>query len=93
LLRSDELAILSVLPPFPERGDTPFPVGMADFDLVFSPDGDWEEARQHVDIYRLHAWQVRNVLTDEQLRTMFAYLDGHGIPLMLETEPATWLTS
>ncbi len=93
LLRSDEIVILNVLPPFPESGDMPFPVGMADFDLVFSPDGDWEEARQHVDIYRLHAWQVRYVLTDEQLRTMFAYLDGHGILLMLETEPLTYTQS
>ena len=90
LLRGEEVVILNVLPPFPDRDTMPFPTGMADFDLVFDPATDWEQARRHVDIYRVHAWQLRYVLSDDQLRTMFDYLDEHDIPLMLETEPLTY---
>ncbi|HEC08193.1 MAG TPA: Ig-like domain repeat protein [Acidimicrobiales bacterium] len=63
---------------------------MDDFDQLFSESTEWSAARDRIGIYRVHAWQVREALTDDQLRTMIEYLDRHDIPLMLETEPLTY---
>lgn len=90
LLGRDRVVILNVVPPLPDGSDLPLPTGMADFDRVFSNDTDWDEALRHVDVYRLHAWQLRYVLSDDQIRTMIDFLDEHDIAVMFETEPLTW---
>ncbi len=89
LLRSDPLIGLNVTPPMPDGADLPLPRGMADFDDQFTTEGAarWATAREHLGIYKLHAWQVRHFLSDDQLRTVFAFLDEHDLALMFETEP------
>lgn len=89
LLALDPLIGLSVIPPMPAGADLPLPPGMADFDRMFEPGGadDWTAARAQTDVFKLHAWQVRHFLSDEQLVAIFDFLDAHDIPLMFETEP------
>ncbi|MEZ5247001.1 MAG: hypothetical protein R2707_18065 [Acidimicrobiales bacterium] len=89
VLARDPMVTLNVTPPMPAGANLPLPPGMADFDDLFTEAGQarWAEARARVDVFRVHAWQVRHFLSDEQLRVMIGYLDDHGIPLMFETEP------
>jgi hypothetical protein len=89
VLARDPMLTLNVTPPMPAGADLPLPPGMADFDALFTAEGqgEWAAARAELDVFRVHAWQVRHFLSDEQLQVMFRYLDDHGIPLMFETEP------
>ena len=38
-------------------------------------------------MFRLHAFQMRHYLTDDELRLIIDWLDEHQIPLLFETEP------
>jgi hypothetical protein len=86
-LGKDPLILFGAVPPMPPGADLPLPQGSADYFELFTPDADWSEAAARVDVFKLHAWQVRHFLDDEQLRLILGWLDDHDIPLMFETEP------
>lgn len=87
MLANDDLVIFSAFPPKPDDITYEIPLGQSDFDALWLPDAAWQEALATVDIYRIHAFQVRHSYSDEQLTTLFAFLKEHDIPMMLETEP------
>ncbi len=87
LLARDDLVIFNAFPPKPEDITYALPPGQLDFHQLWTADAPWQEALANVDVYRLHAFQVRHYLSDDQLLTLFDFLEEHQIPLMLETEP------
>lgn len=87
LLAKDPLVIFNAFPPRPVGEDGNLPAGQRDWDELWKPGAPWQTALSHVDVYRLHAFQVRRYLSDAQLITLFAFLREHGIALMFETEP------
>ena len=87
LLAKEPMGMFSAFPPRPEGDSEDIPAGQRDWDELWKPDSPWQNALEHVDVYRLHAFQVRRFLSDEQLVTLFAFLREHDIALMFETEP------
>ncbi len=87
LLAKDPLVIFNAFPPKPADVTYDLPPGQRDWDELWRSDTEWATALSHVDVYRLHAFQIRQYLSDEQLTTLFAFLREHGIALMFETEP------
>ena len=71
----------------PPGADLPLPDGSADYFDLFDPDADWSDALARVDAFKLHAWQIRHFLSDEQLSRILTWLDENDIALMFETEP------
>ncbi|MGA7280353.1 MAG: hypothetical protein WBZ40_01090 [Acidimicrobiia bacterium] len=86
-LSKNPLVLFGPVPPMPPGADLPLPQGSADYFDLFSPGADWVDAAAHVDVFKLHAWEVRHFLSDDQLRQIFAWLADNDIPLMFETEP------
>jgi len=87
LLAKDPLVIFNAYPPKPAHISYPLPPGQRDFDELWEPGAPWSTALGHVDIYRLHAFQLRHFMDDEQVVALVEFLDEHQIPLMFETEP------
>lgn len=87
LLAKDPLVIFNAYPPKPEHITYDLPPGQRDFDALWQPAAPWATALEHVDIYRLHAFQMRHFMDDEQVQTLIEFLREHEIPLMFETEP------
>jgi len=87
LLAKDPLVIFNAFPPKPADVTYELPPGQRDWDELWKSDTQWATALSHVDVYRLHAFQVRQFLSDQQLTALFTFLREHGIALMFETEP------
>lgn len=87
LLAKDPMVMFSAFPPRPKWESDDIPAGQRDWDELWQPASPWQNALEHVDVYRLHAFQVRRFLSDEQLTTLFAFLREHNIALMFENEP------
>jgi len=87
LLAKDPLIIFSAFPPRPENADIPLPRGQRDFFDLWKPGAPWQDVLERVDAYRLHAFQMRRFLDDEQLTVLIDFLREHQIPLIFETEP------
>ena len=87
LLAKDPLVIFNAYPPKPEHITFALPPGQRDFYELWEPGAPWLNALEHVDIYRLHAFQMRHFMDDEQVTTLVEFLRERQIPLMLETEP------
>lgn len=75
------------MPPKPASVDYRIPLGSTDYFELFEPDAPWADALENIDMFRLHAFQMRHYLSDEQLRLIIDWLDKHEIPLLFETEP------
>jgi len=86
-LAKDPLILFGAVPPMPPGANLPLPAGSADFFDLFSPGADWTEAAGRIDVFKLHAWQVRHYLNDAQLRLILTWLHDNRIPLMFESEP------
>ena len=86
-LAQDPLVLFGAIPPMPPGANLPLPQGSADYFDLFSPGADWELAASRVDVFKLHAWQVRHFLSIDQLLQIVRWLEANGIPLMFETEP------
>lgn len=86
-LGADKLIFFGAVPPMPDGADLPLPDGSADYMDLFAPDSAWTEASEKIGAFKLHAWQVRHFLSEDELRTILDWLDEHQIPLMFETEP------
>ena len=75
------------MPPKPEWVDYEIPLGSVDYFDLFAPNAPWAEALENIDVFRLHAFQMRHFLTDDDLRLIIDWLEEHRIPLLFETEP------
>lgn len=87
VLARDPLVIFNAYPPKPDHITYELPFGQPDFFELWEPDAPWQTALEHVDVYRLHAFQMRHYLDDDQLVELIEFLREHEIPLMFETEP------
>jgi hypothetical protein len=65
-LEKDPLILFGAVPPMPSGAILPLPQGSADYFDLFSPEADWTAAATHVDVFKLHTWQVRQFLSDDQ---------------------------
>lgn len=83
----DPLIFFGAVPPKPESVDYEIPLGSTDYFELFAPDAPWAEALSKIDSFRLHAFQMRHYLSDDDLRLIIDWLDEHQIPLLFETEP------
>jgi hypothetical protein len=83
--------IFAPAPPKPaEIAHYPIPDGAEDFWELFEDEAPWADALEHIDAFAMHAWMFRYSTTDDQLRSLFAFLDEHELPFGLEVEPLTW---
>jgi hypothetical protein len=86
-LDEGQLLFFGAVPPKPDWVDYEIPLGSVDYFDLFAPDAPWAEALENLDVFRLHAFQMRHYLTDDHLRLIIDWLDEHQIPLLFETEP------
>ena len=86
-LDEGQLVFFGAVPPKPDWVDYEIPLGSVDYFELFAPDAPWAEALEHMDVFRLHAFQMRHYLSDDDLRLIIDWLDEHQIPLLFETEP------
>jgi hypothetical protein len=81
------ISFTAVPPKPPEKADIPVPDGADDYWDLFKPGAPWEEVAESLDVFRIHAWQVRHIFTDDQMRSMFDALRDMDLPLAMEIEP------
>jgi hypothetical protein len=86
-LDEGQLLFFGAMPPKPDWVDYEIPLGAADYFDLFAPDAPWAEALENMDVFRLHAFQMRHYLDDDDLRLIIDWLDEHQVPLLFETEP------
>ena len=86
-LDDGQLLFFGAVPPKPDTVDYEIPLGSVDYFELFAPDAPWAKALENVDVFRVHAFQMRHYLSDDDLRLMIDWLDEHQIPLLFETEP------
>ncbi len=86
-LSAGPLIFFGAVPPMPPGADLPLPDGSADYYDLFDLDSTWPQATEQIAAFKLHAWQVRHFIDDEQLRRIVDWLETNDIPLMFETEP------
>lgn len=86
-LDEGQLLFFGGVPPKPDSVDYRIPLGSVDYFELFAPDAPWAEALEHLDVFRLHAFQMRHYLSDADLRLIIDWLDERQIPLLFETEP------
>jgi hypothetical protein len=86
-LGEGQLLFFGALPPKPDSVEYAIPLGATDYFELFAPDAPWADALQQMDVFRLHAFQMRHYLSDDDLRLIIDWLDEHQIPLLFETEP------
>ena len=81
------LLFFGAMPPKPASANYRIPLGSTDYFELFEPDAPWADALENIDMFRLHAFQMRHYLSDDELRLIIGWLDEHEIPVIFETEP------
>jgi hypothetical protein len=63
----------------------PFPgkPGLDEILQLFTDDRGWENARSHVNVFKIYTHSIHS-LSDDELRSIFQYLERHHIDLALE---------
>jgi hypothetical protein len=76
------------LDPSPPDASRPF-CGCLDFMNLFAEDAPWEQAAQHVHVFKLYGGWVARPASDAQLRQVVAELNRLGMAIAFEAGPLT----
>lgn len=74
------------LPPLSVNEGRPF-IGSEDFMSLFEPDAPWQNAAEHIQVFKLYGEWVAYSATNAELRQVVADLNQRGLALAVEAGP------